>query len=267
MRLFERTNRRVRLTPAGERILARPGRPCGPRATQRAAQRARDGEAGLLRLGFVASAAFLRLPELLRGAARACAGGGGGAAAPRTRRPAPRPGGGPHRRRDRPRAPVSDVRWEVGTAALAPEPFQAVLPSEHPLAARRRLALADLAAEPWILSGTAALRSELVGGIHRMCAGAGFTPRWPTRLRTSRRSWAPSRAGWASRWCRWGSRSSASRASPRSRCAPRTRARWRPRWCGTQSARARWSGAGGGCCFVAADARQRHFRFTARSGG
>lgn len=35
-------------------------------ATRRAADRARDGETGLLRLGFVASAAFLRLPELLR---------------------------------------------------------------------------------------------------------------------------------------------------------------------------------------------------------
>ena len=72
--------------------------------------------------------------------------------------------------------PVASVRWEVGTAALEPEPFLAVLPSGHPLAGRRRIGLAALAAEPWVLSGPAP-RSELVRGIHRMCARAGFDPR------------------------------------------------------------------------------------------
>ena len=83
VRLFERTNRRVRLTPAGERIL-REARTTvrAAEATQRAAQRVRDGETGVLRLGFVASAAFLRLPELLRALPGERAVGRGGARTP-----------------------------------------------------------------------------------------------------------------------------------------------------------------------------------------
>jgi DNA-binding transcriptional LysR family regulator len=72
--------------------------------------------------------------------------------------------------------PVGVIGWKIGMAPLAPEPFLAVVPADHPLAGRRRLALDDLAGEPWVLSGSAS-RSELVRGIHRMCARAGFEPR------------------------------------------------------------------------------------------
>lgn len=177
VRLFERTNRRVRLTPAGERILREAQTTVrSAEATQRAAQRVRDGETGVLRLGFVASAAFLRLPELLR-AFRA--------SVPSAEVELVRLNSSDQLdalEQDRLDAglarvpPVASVRWEVGTAALEPEPFLAVLPSGHPLAGRRRIGLAALAAEPWVLSGPAR-RSELVRGIHRMCARAGFDPR------------------------------------------------------------------------------------------
>jgi DNA-binding transcriptional LysR family regulator len=177
VRLFERTNRRVRLTPAGERILGEARATLrAAEATQRAAQRARDGETGLLRLGFVASAAFLRLPEVLR-ALRA--------SAPEAEVELLRLNSSDQLHalaEDRIDAgiarvpPVTGVGWEVGASALAPEPFMAVLPSDHRLAARRRIALADLADEAFVLSGPAS-RSELLRGIHRMCARAGFTPR------------------------------------------------------------------------------------------
>jgi len=176
VRLFERTNRRVRLTLAGERILGEARATLrAADATARAAQHIRDGEAGLLRLGFVASAAFLRLPQLLR----ALRGG-----VPTVEVELLRLNSADQLHaleEDRIDAgiarvpPVADARFEVGTAALAPEPFLAVVPSDHRLATRRRIALADLADEPWILSGPAA-GSELVRGIHRMCARAGFDP-------------------------------------------------------------------------------------------
>lgn len=176
VRLFERTNRRVRLTPAGESILAEARSTLrAADATRRAAQRTRDGETGLLRLGFVASSAFLRLPELLRVLRRRV---------PAVEVELLRLNSSDQLdalAEDRIDAglarvpPVGEVRWEVGTAALDPEPFLAVVPSDHPLAGRRRIALAALADEPWILSGPAR-GSELVGGIHRMCARAGFEP-------------------------------------------------------------------------------------------
>src|ERR1700761_9580862 len=53
-RLFERTSRRVRLTPAGESVLAEARATLrAADATTRAARRIREGETGLLRLGFV----------------------------------------------------------------------------------------------------------------------------------------------------------------------------------------------------------------------
>ena len=177
VRLFERTNRRVRLTPAGERILAEARATLrAADATRRAAQRAREGETGVLRLGFVASAAFLRLPELLR-ALRA--------AAPAAEVELLRLNSSDQLdalAEDRIDAglarvpPVDGLRWEVGMATLEAEPFLAVVPSDHRLAGRRRIALAGLADDPWILSGPAS-GSELVRGIHRMCARAGFDPR------------------------------------------------------------------------------------------
>jgi DNA-binding transcriptional LysR family regulator len=53
---------------------------------------------------------------------------------------------------------------------LGEEPMLAALPLDHPLAGRRRIALAALAGETW----TAPSREHLV---HRACVAAGFEPR------------------------------------------------------------------------------------------
>ncbi|MGA5822825.1 LysR family transcriptional regulator [Kitasatospora sp. NPDC094028] len=56
---------------------------------------------------------------------------------------------------------------------LIDDPFHAVLPAGHPLAARRALALADLAAEPWIGSEPPGPCLDIMTDA---CAAAGFTP-------------------------------------------------------------------------------------------
>jgi len=175
VQLFERTNRRVALTDAGATFLGE------ARATltaaegaRRAAIRARDGETGLLRLGYVASAAFFALPALLRdlhaqvpdvrvalhrldSAAQVEALAADRIDAGIARQP-----------------PVGDAR--IGVVELAPEALLAALPSSHPLADEESLPLASLAAEPWILSQGSARSSDLERWIRQACARAGFTP-------------------------------------------------------------------------------------------
>jgi molybdate transport repressor ModE-like protein len=57
---------------------------------------------------------------------------------------------------------------------LRDDPYRAVLPKGHPLAAKRVLDLADLAAEPWVdCEGPAGPCREIV---RDACAAAGFTP-------------------------------------------------------------------------------------------
>src|SRR4029453_3666344 len=55
------------------------------------------------------------------------------------------------------------------------DPLLAVLPAGHPLARRRALRLADLAAEPWVLGGGPACSDRAI--ILRACHAAGFEPR------------------------------------------------------------------------------------------
>lgn len=55
---------------------------------------------------------------------------------------------------------------------LLEDPLRAVLPAAHPLAARRRIALADLRDAEWI-AGCPQCRGHLM----HVCAAAGFTPR------------------------------------------------------------------------------------------
>jgi len=175
VRLFERTNRRVALTDAGARIL-REARATlrAAEATRRAAQRAREGETGLLRLGFVASAAFLHLPELLRAL---------GARTPDLEIELLRLNSAAqldalfedHIDVGIARTPP-ERRPEIQTLDLGPEPLLAVVPANHPLAGERTLRLAELAGDPWVLSRPLA-GSDLTRQIHRACARAGFMPR------------------------------------------------------------------------------------------
>lgn len=174
VRLFARTNRRVTLTDAGATILAEARATLrAAEATRRAAHRAREGEAGVLRLGFVASAAFFHLPEILRGL--------------RTRTPdvavellrlnsaaqadalfADRIDVGLAR------TPPDDDR--IRSRPLAPEPLLAAVASDHRCAASRAIGLADLAEDPWILPRRGTGPSDLVDRILHVCGAAGFTP-------------------------------------------------------------------------------------------
>lgn len=72
--------------------------------------------------------------------------------------------------------PTSDERFEQ--ELLFTDPLELVVPAGHPLAERRRLALEDAAAEPWI-------GGPVGGSYHQIellaCRQAGFTPRFVHR--------------------------------------------------------------------------------------
>jgi DNA-binding transcriptional LysR family regulator len=149
VRLFERTNRRITVTDAGQRVLTEARTTLrGAHATRRAAERARLGETGVLRLGFVASAVFLRLPELLRTIRDTV----------------------PNAELDLLRLTTSaqvdallEDRIDLGLARtppgappdairairLPPEPWLAIVGTGHPIASRAMIRLNALAQEPW----------------------------------------------------------------------------------------------------------------------
>ncbi|NYH77540.1 DNA-binding transcriptional LysR family regulator [Actinopolyspora biskrensis] len=67
--------------------------------------------------------------------------------------------------------PTSDTRFEQHP--LLDDPLDLVVPSGHPLAARRRVTLADAADEPWIVGRPGSTYHHLV---LTACMAAGFTP-------------------------------------------------------------------------------------------
>ncbi|SDQ20890.1 LysR family transcriptional regulator [Actinopolyspora saharensis] len=67
--------------------------------------------------------------------------------------------------------PTSDTRFEQHP--LLDDPLDLVVPSGHPLAARRRVTLADAADEPWIVGQPDSTYHHLV---LTACMAAGFTP-------------------------------------------------------------------------------------------
>jgi DNA-binding transcriptional LysR family regulator len=173
--LFVRTRRRVQVTSEGELLLERTRELLrGAADLAAAAERLKHGESGRLRIGFSPSAPHQVLPVLVQ----------------------------------RFRAEHPDVRLELTEAAsdrqiqqlvdgeidvgiLRPppdcpaslvctvcfeEPFVVVLPRDHALAKRRRLALIDLKNEPFVM-----VDRRLAAGVHQQllaaCAAAGFTPR------------------------------------------------------------------------------------------
>jgi DNA-binding transcriptional LysR family regulator len=172
--LFTRTRRAVSLTPAGELLL--------PRARQVvqaaeelsiAARRLRDGETGRLRIGFSPSAPHQVLPSLMRAFRRRhpeidCV---------LTELPSDAQieqllAGDLDVGILRPPSPVPS---RLQCTTFFEEPFVAVLPRDHRLAARRAIALRDLAGEPLILVSrrlVAAIHEQILGA----CAAAGFTP-------------------------------------------------------------------------------------------
>jgi DNA-binding transcriptional LysR family regulator len=174
VRLFDRDRRRVALTPAGAVFLeeARSVLEHVARAVE-AAQRADRGELGSLRIGYVPAMVSTGLPEMVR----------------RFRERYP----------DvdvmlqemtpamqvesllRERVDVGFVRGPVHEPALATrtvleEPLVAALPSGHRLGRHKRLRLAMLADEPFVLQAR-----SLGAGSHdqilAVCRSAGFSPR------------------------------------------------------------------------------------------
>ena len=172
--LFQRTSRRVQLTPAGEVFLA------GARQTLadldaavQATQRAARGETGWLGIGFAASATYDLLPAVLHDFRAQF----------------------PHVElslmeltaveqsvalRDR-SIPVGFARphaeeADVVVEAVLREPFLVALPAAHPLAGHSTLSLAMLAEELFVSFPERPLPSY-AQVVRAVCEGAGFAPR------------------------------------------------------------------------------------------
>jgi DNA-binding transcriptional LysR family regulator len=175
VRLLNRTKRHVELTAPGRQFLTASREILAQ--VERAVDQARSmdrGEAGRITIGMVSSVAYEdTLPKVLR--------------AYRARYPAVsitlREMGA-----DEQVAALREDRIQIGflrPPVLEPglamtrffrEPLVAVLPAEHPLAARRRIALKALASDPFIVVP----RSQALGGLDLVlgaCFRAGFTPK------------------------------------------------------------------------------------------
>lgn len=163
--LFSREPGHVALTAAGRELLP---------AARRALTDLADGLAGRLRIGFAASLALTVLPGLLRTF--------------RQRFPdvhldihemttAPQIAALHDRTIDIGllREPPADEP-EIGFRTVLSEPFVAVLPATHPLAAHRTVRIAQLADSPFVLLPRS-VGPGLYDRITGLCADAGFTPR------------------------------------------------------------------------------------------
>jgi DNA-binding transcriptional LysR family regulator len=147
--LLERSARGVELTDVGA-VLLREARPVLAQAERaaEAVRRAARGEQGELRVGFLGSVANYLMPPVVRAfrarhprvalhaedvpIAALVAGVRDGALDAGLSRP-----------------PLVD---DIATEVVLREPVAAVLPEDHPLAARDELTLAELADEPWVLT-------------------------------------------------------------------------------------------------------------------
>ncbi|MFJ8626085.1 LysR family transcriptional regulator [Kitasatospora sp. NPDC093550] len=172
--LFRRDPGGVTLTPVGRELLPAAQRALTGLADALAAARAvGSGEAGRLRIGFSASLALTVLPGLLNTFRR--------------RHPAVRLD-----MREMTSAPqltaLRERTIDVGLLREPPadrpdlcfrtvltEPFVAVLPAGHPLAARRAVRIEQLAEEPFVLLPRED-GPQLYDRITGLCADAGFTP-------------------------------------------------------------------------------------------
>lgn len=173
-RLFRRTNRRVQLTPAGRAFLAeaRQTIASAERAVG-AAQRAERGELGELVVGYVTSATYGPLPDVIRMFRKRL---------PevelklRNLRSVHQSQALLERRIDvglvRPHAGDSRLVYE----ALWREPVVVALPRDHPLAHRTAVDIADLATDIFLIApaeDAVAFHDEVLA----LCRRAGFAPR------------------------------------------------------------------------------------------
>ncbi|HEX6446189.1 MAG TPA: LysR family transcriptional regulator [Streptosporangiales bacterium] len=173
--LFKRGPGRVALTPAGRELLPAARHALTDLAAGLAAARAvGSGEAGRLRIGFAASLALTVLPGMLSDFRRWFPGVHLDI---REMTSAPQITALHDRTIDVGllREPPADEPGLRITTVLS-EPFVAVLPSHHPLAARRTVRLAELADSSFVLPPRA-VGPQLHDLITGLCAAAGFSPR------------------------------------------------------------------------------------------
>ncbi|MEV0188081.1 LysR family transcriptional regulator [Kitasatospora purpeofusca] len=175
--LFVRAPGRVALSPAGRELLPSAQRALVGLADGLAAARAvGSGRAGQLRIGFSASLALTVLPGLLRTF--------------RERFPAveldiremttaPQLAALHEEAVDvglLREPPPAGEEGALGFRTVLTEPFVAVLPSDHPLAARRTVAVGALAEEPFVLLPRS-VGPGLYDRITGVCGSVGFAPR------------------------------------------------------------------------------------------
>jgi DNA-binding transcriptional LysR family regulator len=171
--LLRRTKRSVELTDAGKVFLSKAREVLAQvHDAKRAAQRAYRGEEGRLVVGYISSSAFDLLPMLLR--------------AYRERFPYIEVALREMTTQEQIRALEEDhiqvglLRLPISTPlvnvkVVRQEPIVCVLPEEHPLATRERIAVPLLAHEPFVL------QSRQIGGgyyvqLMKLCLAFGFTP-------------------------------------------------------------------------------------------
>jgi len=171
--LLRRTKRSVELTDAGKVFLSEARQILAQvQNAKRAAQRAYRGEEGRLVLGYISSSAFDLLPVIL--------------CAYRERFPQVEVTLREMTTQDQVRALEEDriqaglLRLPISTPlvdveVLRREPMVCVLPEDHPLASRERIAVSLLAHEPFVL------QSRQFGGgyyvqLMKLCLAFGFSP-------------------------------------------------------------------------------------------
>lgn len=180
--LFERNSKAVRLTAAGQTLVASAHTLL--RDAQEAATEARhvaEGSAGRLRIGFVGAMLYRGLPQALQRFQ---------AAHPAVRVTLTELNSGEqmaellHDRLDVGFAHTRRVPSELQCRLLVSEPFVACLPAGHRLARKRKVAVADLRDESFVLFSRSA-SPDYHARILSICGDAGF---WP-EVRQEVRHW------------------------------------------------------------------------------
>jgi DNA-binding transcriptional LysR family regulator len=171
--LFDRSRRRVELTPAGVTLLEHARRVFAALdAGIREARRAALGETGRIAIGYPSSVAFSGLPELLL-AFRARSPG----VVLSLREMPPQDQMDALKRRELDvgliRGPISDS--DLSWRCVRSEPLVVAMPESHPLAAKKRIALELLAKEPFV-TFPRARGAAFFDSLMRLCHDAGFTP-------------------------------------------------------------------------------------------
>ncbi|PXY30359.1 LysR family transcriptional regulator [Prauserella sp. PE36] len=171
--LFTRTTRQVRLTPAGEYLLAEARRVLDTvEQSMQGVRRIADGRLGIVRVGFTGTSAFSQLPRIARAVKRdvpevalevhadlltpdQCDGLRTGSLDIGVLRP-----------------PASGEGIELRTIEV--EPLILAVPADHRLAIEPEVSMADLRTEGFIVYTSK--DSVVNDAVQRSCQAAGFTP-------------------------------------------------------------------------------------------